>query len=480
MIGQGLQSELFSAGRTPSGASMTVASPFNGDRLGAVVTAAGDDIDAVLDRAADAAGSMRKLSGYQRAELLIEAAARCDANSDRLAELVVAEQGKTIREATGEASRLGALLRYCAGEAQRITGEVLPLDGTPAGEGRFGYTIKQPAGVVVAITPFNYPLLLVAHKVAPALAAGNAVIVKPSSYTPLSAFAFLTAFLEAGFPLGSVQCVVGSGSDLGPQLVSDRRVRVVTFTGSAAVGEAIVSSAGVKRTLMELGANCPVVVLDDADVAMAAEAIGRNGMVNCGQVCISPQRVIVSHGVYEPFLDALVDSVSAIKFGDPTNADMDMGTMISPDEAARVAATIEDAVANGARIVTGGGRDGAVHEPTIVADAPSGSRILTEELFGPALTVATARDVETAIEMCNDTSYGLGAGIFTNDIGAAMRFTNEVDAGLLHVNWSPLWRVDPMPYGGLKNSGVGKEGPHYAIEEMMDTKTVVIHPSGQQ
>ena len=475
---EAIQDPVLSGGTLPAGKPMTVYSPYSGAPVGEVATAGDDDIAAVLDRAQAATAPMRRLSANERAVLLEQAASICESRVEELALTMVAEGGKTIQEARAEVGRLGALVRYCAGEARRISGEVLPLDGSPNGEGRLGFTLKQPVGVVVAITPFNYPLLLVAHKVGPALAAGNPVVVKPSSDTPMGAFAFLRCFVEAGFPVGSVQCVVGSGSMIGRQLIADPRVRVVTFTGSAEVGARITRSAGVKRLLLELGANCPVAVLPDADIDQAAAATAIGGMVNAGQVCISPQRILVDRKAYGPFLDRLVDGVSSIRYGDPMDPETGMGAMISVGEARRVETTIREAVSSGARVLTGGARDGAVHQPTVVADVPHGSRITTEELFGPAVAVTPVSGVDEAISLCNDTSYGLGAGVFTQDLSAATRFAREVDAGNVHINWTPLWRVDPMPYGGLKMSGIGKEGPRYAIEEMMDSKNVIIHPTG--
>lgn len=456
---------------------MTVSSPYTGEAISEVASAGPDDVAAVLDLASRATSAFRTLSGNDRAVLLEKAASICDSRIEELAELVVIEQGKTIAEARREAGRLGDLLRYCAGEARRIAGEVLPIDGSPGGEGRLAFTLKQPAGVVVAITPFNYPLLLVAHKVGPALAAGNVVIVKPSSLTPLTAFAFLSCLIQAGFPPGAIQCVVGPGMTVGNELCSDPRVRVVTFTGSVAVGDAITRSAGVKRLLLELGANCPVVVLSDADLDLAASATAAGATVNAGQVCLSTQRVLVDDKTYRPFLDQLVDRVSSIRIGDPMDPATTMGPMINTREAQRVETVIGQAVSRGAKVLTGGGRTGALYEPTVVTDVSQDAALFTDELFGPALAVIQVSGIEEAIAVCNQTPFGLGAGLFTRDVGSAMRFAREVDAGNLHINWTPLWRVDPMPYGGLKGSGIGKEGPRYAMEEMMEAKTVVLHPS---
>lgn len=471
------QSPNLTAGLAPGGEGLDVTNPYTGETIGIVMAVSNEDIDAVLDAAVNSAKAMKRLTGHDRAVLLEKAATACDGKVEELARLVVAEQGKTIKEARGEASRLGPLLRYCAGEARRITGEVLPLDGSPAGEGRLGFTLRQPSGLVVAITPFNYPLLLVAHKVGPALAGGNAVIVKPSSYTPLSAMAFLECIIDAGFPEASVQCVVGRGAAVGTRLCHDERVRVVTFTGSASVGSDITRAAGIKRLLLELGANCPVVILPDADVEKAAATSAIGATVNAGQVCISTQRILVDRAVYAPFVDRLAAQMSAISVGDPADESTVMGSMITPSEAQRVNRVISEAAAQGAEVLTGGQLSGAVHQATVVIDVNPESTLFKEELFGPAVAVTPVVGIDEAIALCNQTAYGLGAGVFTRDLSAALRFVREVDAGNVHVNWSPLWRVDPMPYGGLKGSGFGKEGPKYAVEEMTESKTVVIHPS---
>jgi acyl-CoA reductase-like NAD-dependent aldehyde dehydrogenase len=471
------QDPKLTAGLAPGGEAMDITNPYTSETIGTVTAVSNADLEVVLDAAVNSSRITKRLSGHDRAVLLERAATICDGKVEELARLVVAEQGKTIKEARGEASRVGPLLRYCAGEARRISGEVLPLDGSPGGEGRLGFTLRQPSGVVVAITPFNYPLLLVAHKVGPALASGNVVIVKPSSYTPLSAMAFLECIIEAGFPEASIQCVVGRGAAVGTRLCEDERVRVVTFTGSAAVGKDITRAAGIKRLLMELGANCPVVILPDADIEKAAAIAAIGGTVNAGQVCISTQRILVDRAVYAPFVDQLAAQMSSITVGDPTDESTPMGSMITASEAQRVNRVINEAAAAGAEVVTGGSYSGAVHEATVVIDVSPESTLFREELFGPAVAVTPVGGIDEAISLCNQTAYGLGAGLFTRDLSAALRFVREVDAGNVHVNWSPLWRVDPMPYGGLKGSGFGKEGPRYAVDEMTESKTIVIHPS---
>jgi acyl-CoA reductase-like NAD-dependent aldehyde dehydrogenase len=332
--------------------------------------------------------------------------------------------------------------------------------------------------VVVAVTPFNYPALLVAHKIYPALAAGNAVILKPASSTPLTALRLTRLLVDAGLPPNAIQCVTGSGAEVGMALCADERVRKISFTGSTAVGRRIASVAGVKKLSLELGANCPLVVLPDADLEQAAAAAALGGYVNAGQVCISVQRILVGRGAYADFLDALVQRVRAIRVGDPTEEETQLASLIDEREAERVEATIRDAVGAGARLLTGGGRSGAVVEPAVVADVDPRLPLSRDELFGPAVAVTPVAGIDEAVALANDSAYGLGAGVFTSNVTHALRFAREVDCGSVQINWTPLWRADLMPYGGLKGSGVGKEGPRYAIEEMTELKTVVFHGIG--
>jgi glyceraldehyde-3-phosphate dehydrogenase (NADP+) len=394
---------------------------------------------------------------------------------DELAATISAETGKAISEARAEAGRAGDLIRLSAFEGTQLYGDTLPLDaGAGAGLNRLGFTLRQPCGVVVAITPFNYPLLLVLHKIAPALAAGNAVVLKPARQTPLTALKLVEILLEAGLAPEAISCLTGPGGELGEALVSDPRVRKISFTGSTATGEAIARVAGVKKLSLELGASCPVAILPDADIELAAQAVALGGYANAGQVCISVQRVLADRAIVGDFLDALVPKVAAIRAGDPDSADI--GTLISEREARRVETALHESTRhNGARLLTGGERDGAVVSPAVVSGVSPDAALSQDELFGPAVAVTSVSGIDAAVELANSTNYGLGAGVFTGNVANAVRFAREVDAGNVHINWTPLWRADLMPYGGLKGSGIGKEGPRAAVQEMTDVKTIVLH-----
>lgn len=453
-----------------------VRSPFSGDTVDSVPVAGPDDAERAISSAVRGADTQRLTDAYSRQQVLLRAAEIAEASVDDLARTITLETGKAIVEATSEASRSGDLLRLAAFEGAQLYGHSLPLDAhRGAGRAHLGFTLRQPCGVVVAITPFNYPLLLVLHKVAPALATGNAVILKPARQTPLVALKLVEILLEAGLHPEAIQCLTGSGADLGPVLCADRRIRKVSFTGSTVTGEAITRVAGVKRLSLELGASCPVAVLPDADLELAAKAISVGGYVNAGQVCISVQRVLVDRSVTADLLDALVEKVRAIQTGDPLDPVTAMGSLINEAEARRVEASIAEAAAAGARVLCGGERDGAVITPTVVAGVDPDSPLSQDELFGPAVAVTSVDDVGEAVHLANSTRYGLGAGIFTRDVATAVRFARDVDAGSVHVNWTPLWRADLMPYGGLKGSGIGKEGPHWAVREMTELKTVILH-----
>ncbi len=459
-----------------SGRSEEVTSPYDGSVVGTVPVAGLADVEAALQAAEQGARTWRHTPAHERMRILLRAAELADERAAETARTISAETGKTITEATTEAGRSGELVRLAAFEGTQLYGDTLPLDANRGtGQDKIGFTLRQPCGIVVAITPFNYPALLVLHKLAPALAAGNAVVLKPARTTPLTALELAACFVDAGLPEGVLSVLTGPGGTLGDALVSDARVRKISFTGSTATGERIARMAGVKKLSLELGASCPVIVLPDADLEQAASAVAAGGYVNAGQVCISVQRVITHPRVNADFLDALVPKVEAIRTGNPASPETTMGSLITAAEAERVERAIADAAAGGARVLTGGQRHGATVAPTVVADVDPASPFSQNELFGPAVAVSTAEDWEAAIAQANSTGYGLAAGIFTGDVAGAVQAMREIDAGSIHINWTPLWRADLMPYGGLKGSGIGKEGPRAAVAEMTESKTIVLH-----
>ena len=460
---------------TGNGQVRDVRSPFDGALIDTVPLARAADVEAALASAVRGAKAMAALTAYRRHELLVKTARLLAAHREEFAITVTSEMGKTIGEARGEVARAIETLTLSAEEARRLTGETVPLDGAPGPGGKIGFTLRIPCGVVVAITPFNFPLNLVCHKVGPALAAGNAVILKPASATPLSALKLTELLLEAGLPAEGIQCVTGSPDVVGDALCADRRVRKISFTGSRDVGQHIMKTAGLKKVTMELGSNSPLIVMADADVAEVAEATASSGFANAGQSCISTQRVLVDRKVYGDFLDAVTPLVAGITSGNPRDEAVRIGPMIREGEAERVGGWIREAVASGARILAGGARSGAVHAATLVADVTPAQRMSREELFGPAVGVTPFDGMDQALALANDSDYGLGAGIFTANIRWALEFVRRMESGNVMVNCAPNWRADLMPYGGLKDSGFGTEGPRYAIQEMTDSKTVVFH-----
>jgi acyl-CoA reductase-like NAD-dependent aldehyde dehydrogenase len=454
-----------------------VKNPFDNSVIDTVPRADAADLEKALAFAERGAKVMAKLSSYDRWKILRRAADLMAARNDELGQLISKEEGKIIAEGRGEASRAVETIMGSAEEAKRIHGETVPLDADPTGSKKLGFTLRVPCGVVAAIAPFNFPLNLVCHKVGPALAGGNTVVVKPASDTPLSALKLTEILLESGLPPEGIQCITGSGGEIGDALVADRRVRKVTFTGSREIGDRICRTAGIKKVTMELGSNSPVIVMPDADLNKVAAAIALTGYGNAGQTCISTQRVLTAKKVYGDFLGALKPKVEALTTGNQLDEKSKVGPMVKESEAARVDDWISEAVSGGARLVAGGGRRGAIYMPAVVADVHPDMRISRDELFGPAVAVTPFDTIEEALNLANDSVYGLAAGIFTENVEWAMKFAREAEAGNLHVNWGSQWRVDLMPYGGLKNSGFGKEGPRYAVEEMTELKMVVFHLS---
>lgn len=459
-----------------SGQYEDIHSPFDGKVVGTVAVADILDVNEAIGAAERGARIWRETPAHERFAILLKAAALADERAEDIAHIISSENGKSLVEARGEAGRSGEIIRLAAFEGTQLYGETLPLDANKGtGFDKIGFTLREPVGIVVAIAPFNYPALLVLHKIAPALAAGNSVVLKPARTTPLTSIALAQCFVDAGLPEGVLNVVTGSGGILGDALVSDPRVRKVSFTGSTATGEHISRVAGVKKLSLELGASGPVAILRDADIEFAAEAVSLGGYINAGQVCISVQRVIVDEHIVSDFIEALKTKVEAIKVGDPFAADTKVGTLITRAEADRVSAALIRAQADGATLVTGGEQEGTIIQPAILANVDPYSSIAQDELFGPAVAISTARDTNHAIELANSTAYGLGSGVFTKDVSAAIQAARQVESGVVHINWTPLWRADLMPYGGYKASGIGKEGVRSAVSEMTEVKTVILH-----
>jgi glyceraldehyde-3-phosphate dehydrogenase (NADP+) len=455
--------------------AIEVTNPYNGTVVDTVPRGTAGDVDRALAVLVDGARVMRQMPSADRCRILRSAVEQLRERAEEFALTITLEEGKILAESRLEVSRAAETLEVSAEEAKRITGEVLPLDAAPGGAGKFGFTLRVPCGIVAAITPFNFPLNLVAHKVGPAIAAGNAVLIKPAGDTPLTALKLVEVLLHAGLPPQAIACITGPGSELGQAICTDQRVRKISFTGSYAVGQQICRMAGVKRVTMELGSNSPVIVMDDADLDRAAQLVVASGFANAGQVCISAQRILTSRATTGDFLDALKPRVEALTTGDPLDDATRMGPMIRESDAARVESWVREAAASGAEVVTGGTRRGTIHAPTILANVSPQQRISCDELFGPAVAVTPFSNFEEALALANGTNYGLSASLFTRDLDRALQFAHAVDSGNLHINWGTQWRADFMPYGGLKDSGIGKEGPRYAIREMTEEKMVVIH-----
>jgi len=445
-----------------------VINPYTGQVIAQVPDCGPNEVDAAC-RTAEAA-LQRGLPQYERARVLERAAELLGKHLDELARLITSESGKAVRDARGEIGRAAETLRFAATECRRLGGEVVPMEATPAGTGKLGVAMRLPVGVVAAITPFNFPLNTVAHKVAPAIAAGCPVVLKPAHQTPLTALRFVDLLREAGLPDDWVTVVTDSGATAGPALVEHPIPRVVTFTGSTRVGWAIAAKAFRKRVALELGSNAPVIVEPDADMAACAERIGRAAYSTAGQSCISVQRVVVHEAVHDELVSALAKVADSLVVGDPQDDRTDVGPLVTPDATERVHTWIRAAEKAGAWVVAGGVLDGACLRPTVVDQAPVGTDLRDSEAFGPVLTVAPYSTFDEAIAIANETPYGLQAGIFTNDLTTALTACRRLDFGGVLVNDVPTARVDQQPYGGVADSGNTREGPAHAIEVMTEIR----------
>ena len=447
---------------------------YSHQQVGLVHDALPHDVDNAIQAAANAAGYMAKLSAHRRAVILLGTAALLRRNRELLARTIAAEAGKAIKFARGEVGRAIDTFTLAGEEAKRIHGETIPLDAVSSGEGCFGFWHRRPVGVVAAVTPFNFPLNLVAHKVAPALAAGNSVVLKPAEQTPLAAGLLCKLLEEAGLPAGGLNLIHGKGETVGHQLVNDPRVNKVTFTGSPPVGKQIAEQAGLRKVTLELGNNAPVVVGEDADLEAAAKKCAVGGFYNAGQVCISVQRIYVVRKVYDAFCNRLVELVDELEVGDPLLEETDVGPMIGIEEAERVERWVGEAVSHGARVLIGGEREGAMYYPTVLVEVRPDMDVMKREAFGPVVCVNVCESFAAGLEEANESAYGLQAAVFTKDVDRVMMAVRGLRFGGVIVNEGPHFRADHMPYGGMRGSGLGREGVRYAVEEMTEVQTVVI------
>jgi acyl-CoA reductase-like NAD-dependent aldehyde dehydrogenase len=449
-----------------------VRSPYSGDIVGRVAKAGAAEARRAIDAAERAMAE--PLPAHKRAEILVKVAGFLGRRHDEVARTISDEAGKPMKAARVEAQRAMSTYTFAAVEARKLAGEMVPMDASQAGVGKLAFTIRRPIGVVGAISPFNFPLNLVAHKIAPALAAGCAVVLKPATQTPLSALLLAELEEEAGLPAGWLNVIVGPSAEIGDVLVGDDRVKLISFTGSVPVGWGIRERAPKKRVTLELGNATPVIVEADADVDAAAAKLAANAFSFAGQSCISVQRIYVARQAYNRFVDAFLPKVEALNVGDPGDEETDVGPVIDADARERILAWISEARDGGARVLTGAELDGELIRPTVIADAAPELKVSCEEVFGPVCTVNAYDDLQEAIALANGTPFGLQAGIFTSRLDTALHAAEELEFGGVTVNEAPTFRADQMPYGGVKDSGNTREGPAYTIRELTEERLVVI------
>lgn len=452
----------------------TLRSPYSGEAIAEVAEATVHDAEDAIQAAVEARPLMRAMPAHERASILEKLASLLDQRREEAARLIALEAAKPWKTALAEVDRTVQTYKFAAEEAKRIHGETIPMDAAPGGEGRMAYTLKEPIGVVGAITPFNFPMNLVAHKVGPALASGNTVVLKPAEQTPLSAYFIAELLEEAGLPAGALNVISGDGKTIGDRLVTDPRVNYITFTGSPSVGAQIRSKAGLKRVTLELGSNAAVIIDRDTDIAAVIDRCVSGAFANQGQVCISLQRIYVMDDIYEQFTRAFIEATGKLKIGDPLEEDTDVSALISAKDVQRVLEWINDAVKAGATVALGGHADGGVLEPTILLDVDPEANVSCREVFAPLVLINRVSSVDEAIDQVNHSIYGLQAGIYTRDISKALDAADKLQVGGVMINDIPSFRVDHMPYGGVKKSGTGREGIKYAMEEMLEVKLIVI------
>ncbi len=449
--------------------------PYTQEKIGEVPKGSPEDVEKAIQKAKVGLKKLKQLTAYEKYKLLSKVASLLEENREEFAKAIVYEVGKTIREARTEVDRAINTITFSAEEAKRVGGEYQPVDASPNGVGKKGFYFREPAGIAACITPFNFPLNLTAHKIAPAIAAGCSFVLKPSERTPISPTMLCELFLEAGVPKEAVSVIPGF-ADVGQAMTTHPDVRVVSFTGSLKVGEIIAKQAGLKKLVMELGSNSAVVVDKDANLQVAAKKSVLGGFAIAGQVCISVQRILVHEDVADEFEKLLKEEVSKLKFGDPMDETTDVGPVIAVDEVNRIKTWIQEAVEKGAKVAEGGEvceECQTLFKPTIITDVPEDAKLFYEEAFAPVVTVKRFKDIDEALNLVNKSNYGLQVGVFTNNIKHAWKFIDGAEVGGVIINDIPTFRADHFPYGGVKGSGIGREGPKFAIEDYTEIKSVI-------
>lgn len=453
---------------------LKVKSPYNGEVVAEVSRAQDEDVEFALERAEKSFQEVRNIPAYEKYRMLMKVAETIKEQKEDLARTIALESGKPIKDARVEVGRAVLTFTTAAEEAKRQGGEYMPLEFIEGAEKTWAIIKRFPIGVVLGITPFNFPLNLVAHKVAPALASGNTIIIRPASQTPVSALKLARIIDDAGWPKGGIS-VLPCTTQLGEKMVQDERVKKLSFTGSDAVGWHLKKLAWNKRVTLELGGNAGVVIHDDADLDFAVERTVAGGFVQAGQSCISVQRVFLHKNIHDEFVQKLIERVKKLKVGDPLKEDTDIGPLIDEGAAKRTEEWVKEAVADGAKVLTGGKRFNSILEPTVLTNVKPQMKVCSLEVFAPLITIIPYTDFDKALEEVNNSRYGLQAGVFTKDIKRVFRAFEVLEVGGVIINNVPTWRSDPMPYGGVKNSGIGREGIRYAIEEMTELKVMVLN-----
>ncbi|MFZ4452695.1 aldehyde dehydrogenase family protein [Salibacterium aidingense] len=449
--------------------------PFDQTELTNIPSAGEEEVEAAIAAAVQAKSVMKQMPAHERSTILSNLAELLEINKDRAAEFIAREAAKPITTAKGEVARTIQTYKFASQAANQLYGEKLPMDAAPGGENRVGFTTREPLGVIGAITPFNFPMNLVAHKVGPAIATGNTIVLKPASQTPLSAYFLAELLEEAGLPPGVLNIITGSGRVIGDKIVKDDRVSMITFTGSPEVGKQIRSRAGLKKTTLELGSNSAVIIDEETDLDKVVPRCVQGAFAFQGQVCISLQRIYVHENGFRSFVDKFVEETKKLKTGGPLDEETNVSAMISPNDAERALSWIREAEQSGANVETGAAKEGNVVLPTVLTGVKRNQKVSCEEVFAPIVMINSVSSVEEAIGEVNDSRYGLQAGIYTNDIQKAMSASEKLEVGGVLINDFPTFRVDHMPYGGVKESGTGREGIKYAVEEMTELKLTVIN-----